>query len=203
MQLKKTKVTALDLSTRTGLSVLSSLSGEIVVNKAILIEMSPRIDKYPAKYPLNYIMAVRALVSDISRHIERGSEVVIEETNLGKQRYSQKILEFIHFHMIEKLLEMGCGVSYISTSQWRSSLGVRLSKDDSKNNKTLAKAKRENVDKRELGIAGKITTKHLSVRYVNARFNTTYILKDNDITDSICLGTAFLEGAPLCTGKER
>jgi Holliday junction resolvasome RuvABC endonuclease subunit len=130
--------------------------------------------------------------------------IVIEETNLGRNRYSQKILEFLHHDI---LLWLKCNknipVKYVSTSSWRKSLKLFLTKDDKKNNTKVNKANREGLSKKELGLSGKITQKHISVRFVNALFKLEFKLKDNDIADAICLGWAYqtTNNILVCNGE--
>lgn len=72
--------------------------------------------------------------------------IVVEETNLGKQRYSQKQLEFIHAMFIWNANIDS--IKYISSSEWRKVLGISLNGDDKSLNKTL-KSERE-TQKEEL-----------------------------------------------------
>lgn len=107
--------------------------------------------------------------------------IYIEQTNLGKNRESQKLLEFIHCSVLYILHKEGYGqkIRYVDTSAWRSKLKVRMTKEDSAHNK-LVKAK---------AIRGKITTKHLAVRWVNDKYDLNLKLKDNDIADAISVAT--------------
>jgi hypothetical protein len=52
-----------------------------------------------------------------------------------------------------------------------------------------------------LGIKGKVTKKHLSVRWVNETFGFNMKVKDNDICDAVCLGSAYIKGCKVCDGK--
>jgi hypothetical protein len=106
--------------------------------------------------------------------------IIIEQTNQGRSRDTQKSLEFIHCLFLQMCRWIGVEekVIYVDTSHWRSALGITLSKEQRLHNKEVKKKT----------VRGKITPKHLSVEYVNKRFNKNFILKDNDITDSICLG---------------
>ena len=63
-----------------------------------------------------------------------------------------------------------------------------------------SKAKKTGVNKKDLGIKGKVTKKHLAVRRANDLFNLTLIQKDNDVADSLLLGTAYFLGAEVCDG---
>lgn len=135
--------------------------------------------------------------------------IVVEETNLGKNRYSQKSLEFTHAYFLLQMSKSICKdvpIVYLSTSQWRTAVGLEMSKEDKKSNAKLSKAKKavggdvRKVDKKALGVAGKVTKKHLAVRKANELFGLTLKLKDNDIADALLLGTAYFLGAVACDG---
>lgn len=163
-------------------------------------------------YPWAYLAVARDMAQKFFDLIveTQPTEVVIEETNLGKNRYSQKTLEFLHCALLDALLRHGRGdlkVAYVSSAFWRSNLGCTLSKDDKKANARLAKAKRvareygRKPDLKKLGVRGKVNKKHVALRFVNERHSLEFKVKDNDIADAICLGTAYLNGAALCDGS--
>ncbi len=107
--------------------------------------------------------------------------IFIEQTNLGNKRETQKLLEFIHYCVLEKIFVSGkaAGVHYVDTSRWKSTLEIRMNKEDRQHNK-LVKTKKAR---------GKITSKHLSVRWANDKYNLNLKLKDNDAADAIALAT--------------
>lgn len=208
-------ILALDLSTNAGYAVMSK-EGERIRLHTWGVISSPSTDD--AAYPFNYINRARVIADLVWTVIGRNTPVdgngcfdavVIEETNKGKNRYSQKMLEFIHMAVLELLEENAAtnSVKYINTSDWRKILGVYLSKDDKKLNTRLSKAKSAakkagtKLDKKELGIRGKINKKHIAIRTVNAMFGLDFKPKDNDVADAICLGAAYLKGAPICDGR--
>jgi Holliday junction resolvasome RuvABC endonuclease subunit len=113
--------------------------------------------------------------------------VYVEQTNLGRARDSQKQLEFIHCRILEHLLYRSCGdfskkTRYIDTSNWRKILDIRLGKDDKKNNKLVREGKKR----------GKITSKHLSVRWANLKYALDLKIKDNDIADALAVAACGL-----------
>ena len=139
--------------------------------------------------------------------VDRNTMYVIEETNGSRARYTQKILEYIHclfldrfFELKNSLFDFPQEVIYISTSMWRKAIGIVMSKEDKKNNSKILKAKKEGRSKTDLGIRGKVTTKHLSVRHVNDKFGLNLKLKNNNEADSICLAEAYLAGAVRADG---
>ena len=212
------RVLSLDLSSKAGWSVLDTdqpFAADATVTLVAFgqLTLPTTIDKLGPAYPWNYHLAGRKIAEqaeELSRQY-RVDYIAIEETNLGKQRYAQKALEFIHFAVLDKLSSewawSPARLAYITTSEWRSFLGVKLSAADKVNNKRLKAAKEDaavtgkTVDKKALGVKGKVGTKQLSVRWVNENFGTDFKMKDNDITDAICVGTAFLRGAKWCDGK--
>lgn len=238
------KLLCLDLSTNSGWSVL--IDGKLSLYGNIKVKVDGN-ESSPI-YPQNFIHMAHDLAHEVGKlFIEHQPNViVIEETNKGKNRYSQKQLEFIHFAVNVKLGSWlnshNFKVHYLDTSEWRTLLGLSLDKDQRKLNGVLNnqrsdaskkllkeynmihydelrhklsvqpgkreqnKIQKEFNIKREKWIAsmlksfrskiegkvvGKITVKTLSVNFVNQYFNTTFKKKDNDITDSICLGIAF------------
>lgn len=163
-------------------------------------------------YPWNYLYASEAMAKFLfDKVLEYDPDVVVvEETNLGKSRYAQKILEFTHRALLSKLddwrMKGDRKVIYLSSSSWRQALGLVMSKEDKKNNAKLSKAKKLSaehglkLDKKSLGIRGKVNKKHLALRYVNETYKLTLKVKDNDAADAICLTAAFLKGANPCDG---
>lgn len=203
------KVLALDLSTKTGWALLSGPQ-PVSVEGYGKIEVAPFSTE--GVYPWNYVAGAAAVAGQVRSLIEEhGSDiyVVIEETNLGRSRYAQKALEFIHHAALEEIKKLVPPekVVYISSSAWRLTLQLRLTAADRAANKKLkeasavAKKTGKKLDKKALGVTGRVTQKHLSVRWVNEHFGLELKMKDNDIADAICLGTAFLRGAKTCDGR--
>lgn len=107
--------------------------------------------------------------------------IYIEQTNKGRNRTSQKQLEFIHYSVLAMIDQQGLKekVRYTDTSAWRMGLGIRMSKEDAQHNKQI-KARR---------IRGKKTIKHVTLRWVNNQYGLSLIVKDNDIADAISVAT--------------
>lgn len=202
------KALALDISTSAGWALMEA--GTLV--KFGGIELEKTVKEY-GEYPWSYLFATWEMANRLSSlvHELRPDVVVVEETNLGRNRYSQKTLEFIHCNMLRNLREWlpeetPPNVIYISSSSWRKCIGMEMSKEDKKNNSTLsraksrAKSKGEKLDKSALGLKGRVTKKHLAVRFANATYGLQLKMKDNDQADAICLGTAFFRGAVPADG---
>lgn len=160
------------------------------------------------EYPRNYDEATEVIAAKLWELVIRFQPdvIVIEETNLGKSRYAQKTLEFIHKAFLNKMRGWTGKIIYLSSSSWRQALGLQMSKEDKKNNSKLSKATKVaaeygvKLDKKKLGIRGKITKKHLAIRYVNDKHGLSLKVKDNDKADAIALIDAFEAGAIPCDG---
>lgn len=198
------KLLSLDISSKTGWSLF--VDGTLTDRG--LIELGrPILDFGP--YPWCFIRAAQEQNGKILKLIDehKPTAIVVEETNLGRNRYSQKFLEFLHCKFVESLDNEQISVYYINSSTWRKILGQGLSAEDRKNNSKLSRAKSnakqagKKLDKKALGIKGRIGKKHISVRWVNDNFGLDLKMKDNDIADAICLGKAYLAGAITCDGR--
>lgn len=204
------RVLTLDLSLSTGYAVFDVIENhgpELVAWGRLSSDQ--RVNDY-GLYPYNYVKAAEdiARLSAIEVDAYKPDVVVIEETNGSKSRYTQKILEFIHFAILKEL-EEGPKLAYINTGDWRRSLGIVMGKEDKKLNSKLSAAKRKardkgtKLDKKALGIRGKINKKHLALRFVNEKYPSLNLkVKDDDVADAICLGLAYIKGVPLCDGNK-
>ena len=136
------RVLAFDLSTKTGWALFENEKllcyGQL---KSVVIG-----DETSSNYPQNYIDMANKMGQDVRKHIESAKPdyIVTEETNKGKNRYSQKQLEFIHF-AVNTLAEYK--IHYIDTSAWRSILGITLDKEQRKGNRTINGARAEEFER--------------------------------------------------------
>lgn len=209
-------VLAFDISTKTGYALLEKLqdSDSITLLHTGLLTATKADTYYPVSYlevaanmALQIVNCVKTMCYDYPSITMRGLCIVIEETNQSKNRYSQKLIEWIHCLTAKGLLDLGYCPVYVNSSDWQRHLDIRLSAEDRKSNKKLSQAKSKaksrglKLDKTRLGIRGKKTLKHVAIRFVNDRFQLELKQKDNDIADAICLGVSFLEGVSLCTGQ--
>jgi hypothetical protein len=230
------RILALDLSTSTGFAELETIGtaepvllscGTLKLEKSSILEYGP--------YPWSYLRAadeislkVAELVSRLLlfRHLDA---IIIEEINLGKNRYSQRALEWIHCRVLQRISALP--VYYVSSSEWRHNLGLSMSKEDKRSNRKLSEAKvkaeiqarqlaqkqavfgkeREALEKqlkakaladskKLLGVKGRVNKKHLALRYVNERYHLKLKVKDDDMADAICIGLAYLNKAHTCDG---
>jgi Holliday junction resolvasome RuvABC endonuclease subunit len=184
------KSVGLDLSTSAGIALVT---GELIakLEEYFLIEVSESdVEVDPDLVPeYTYVSRAKKVAESIKPFLisKNPDIIVIEQTNLGKNRNDQKLLEFIHYAVLEMIRDIGMykNVHYVDSSRWRSDIGVKLSKEDRLHNKSVKSKKGPLVE----GYRGKITFKHLAVRHVNKAFNLNLILKDNDIADAICLAS--------------
>lgn len=214
------RVLALDPSSKLGWSVMQSdqpfsLDSEVELIDYGLIQL-PKLEEF-GDYPLSYVYAANEMFERIfdGAFLKNDDDLTIdavlfEEIQLSRgSRYAQKWLGILHGLMMNHFHESfpNLGIHCIDPVQWRKTLGIKLTKEDRDNNKRLkeaasiARAQGKKLDKSKLGVTGKISNKHLSVRWVNDNFNLDLRMKDNDTADAICIGAAYLRGAKLSNGK--
>ena len=131
------KILCLDLSTNTGWCVINS-RGVVAFGN---IRHKVIGDETSQDYPLNFINMSHKIAKDISNLVfaHQPEVIVIEETNKGKNRYSQKQLEFIHYAVNDLLKHPSFMVSYLDTSEWRKLLGLSLDKEQRVRNNEVKK----------------------------------------------------------------
>jgi Holliday junction resolvasome RuvABC endonuclease subunit len=196
------KLLALDISTKTGWAFLLNKDKPQLV-KYGTIKNDQKIHDF-GNYPECYLLAANKMACSLVAIIKelQPDIIVIEETNQAHARYAQKILEFIHCELLHALFfeKIHSKIYYISSSTWRQTLELTLSKDDKANNKKCKEARESGVDKSTLGVKGRINKKHLAIRHVNEYFNLELKMKNNDVADAICLGLAYFNKAAVCDG---
>jgi Holliday junction resolvasome RuvABC endonuclease subunit len=137
------KILSLDLSTKTGWALFEN--GKLNCYGQIKSDYK-LTEEYPY-YPRNYLQMSQFMASEIEKKVSSSNPdmIVIEETNKGKNRYSQKQLEFIHNQVIEALFKYD--IHYMDTSEWRSILGISLDKDQRKDNREINDARKKEFDR--------------------------------------------------------
>jgi len=183
------RVLALDASTKTGWALF--VDGKLAESGALepVSVEDFNVNKDPQlspKYPYNIVRAAREVVGKIESLVNAKSPdmLVVENTNKGKNRHTQRLLEFIHRDLLELVWHRVPQLSftYMDTSEWRKIVGLWMSKEDKKNNRDVSAGKKR----------GRINKKHLAVRMVNERYGKKLKLKDNDQADAILLGQAYI-----------
>jgi Holliday junction resolvasome RuvABC endonuclease subunit len=187
------KILGLDLSTHSGYAIIE---GGRLSNYGI-IEKKPKqtiYDGAPQEY--FFIYQGHYIADQIDQLItsEKPNFIYIEQTNQGRNRTTQKELEFIHCIVLEhlaKIVDDPSVIRFVNTSTWRPQLGIRLNKTQKKHNKTRKSSSNASIITGDYGVTmsvrGRITVKHLSVLYANGKYNLSLKLKDNDIADAICI----------------
>lgn len=134
------RVLSLDISSRTGWSVFAD--GKLTDYG--MIEHKVKGKFHEGNYPLNIIESAEKMATDLCAVAKKYDPhfIVIEETNLGKNRYSQKQLEFIHCVVCINIEKYG-QIKYLDSSEWRSSLSMGLSTDQRKSNKKIKDEREE------------------------------------------------------------
>jgi hypothetical protein len=189
------RVLCLDVSTKTGWSLgLASDSDYKLVEYGAI----PKVERPELLYPEDYVRWAERCASHVIAMIQKHMPdvIVIEETTSGsKSNFSQKILEFIHFIIARYIVENKLRVRYLMTGEWRSAVGAKMTKEESKKNKERGKIKEKTGLKLAKDgdgkIIGRVTKKHVNVRRANELFGLDLKLKDNDVADSTLLGYAY------------
>ena len=181
-------ILALDISTHTGWAVFNDeklLDYGVLNIKVDDLNFKPDPSKSP-KYPKNILNASSGMLYLIKGLLDKYSPevVVCENTQKGRNRHYQRCLEWFHKDIIDYFVDHEQAFVYMDPSEWRSILNMRLSNEDKKNNREVSLGKKR----------GRITKKHLSVRWVNSTYNLNLKIKDNDIADAISLGTSYFKG---------
>lgn len=193
------KVLSLDISTKTGWALFDVGQGIKLLDYGLLLskEEGIKYDKFDANSIQLILKTVDNFSSLIKELIIKASPdlIVVEQTNLGRQRIVQKLLEWLHFCCISIVRDLsGDYPSFIDSSEWRKIVNLKLTKEDKDRNKALKKCKGR----------GKINKKHLAVRIANELFKSNLKevlkMKDNDIADAILIGLAFCKLRGLDNG---
>ena len=193
----KLKVLALDLSTKSGWSsAYSDLDGYVLDSHGTI---EKRSEPSYLKYPESYVEWVKLCFGDIKKVIDKQTPdvVIIEETTPGRNSFSQKILEWIHYLVVLELLANKKPIYYLKTGVWRDAVNSRMNKDEAKKNISIRKIKTKTgvkLAKDDNGkVMGKITKKHVSIRRVEELFGLKFKMKDNDTAEAILIGKAWHE----------
>ena len=134
-------------------------------------------------------------------------QIVIENTVAGRNRDSQRQLEFIHYALLDlinkSLAESRPEVYYVSPGIWRNKLQIKLTAEDKQDNKILRRGTKEQkrLLKDKKNLRGIISKKHLAIRYVHNKYNINIKVKQDDVAVAICLGDAFLLNCKVDQGE--
>jgi hypothetical protein len=193
------RILSLDVSSKTGWASMTSTFEGIELEAYGTL---PQIHEPTGQYPHNYIDWAYACFMQIEELIDRFAPdtLVIEETVAGsKSVYSQKFLEWVHFLLAKFIKETNIRAIYLLTGTWRSEVGCKMTKEESKHNKAVKASKEasgtsiaRNADGKRIG---KLTKKHINIRRANEVFGeylkTPLRKKDEDTADSLLLGYCY------------
>jgi hypothetical protein len=208
------RVLVFDISTSTGWALLEGEMGAVpkILETGIVSNDLP-VSSF-GEFPYSYLFAAQRIAIQLHSVVFRSGpipdRIVIEEINKPGRfgnRYSQKVLDFIHCLLLRYMNEHPASkeipVVYVNTSDWRKVIGGNLTKADKAMNIKVRKLKKAGDKEalKALGVRGKVTKKHVAIRYVNTTFGLDLKMKDNDIADAICQGTAYFLGVKHCDGK--
>lgn len=192
----KSRILALDMSTKTGWAVVDIKNGEF---ELIDCGTLPKESEPEGDYPINYLEWSSKCFKHIEKIINKfkPDEFAIEETAKGsKNNMSQKIVEFIHFELALWFRDVDNNKrprTYFLTEEWRRICKCVMSKNEKKQNAEVRKQRKKNIkvckDKngKRIGIIGK---KHVNVRRANEVYGLGLILKDEDRADALLLAHA-------------
>ena len=199
------KYLALDLSTKTGYAVFD---GDTLIEYGLIKSEKKSHYKSDVKsykdlgdnYPLNFINTAKE-VTRMCKEVytqHKCEFAVIEHTETGKARLSQRLLEWINYAVANEFLERGIPIKYLFVSEWRNATKCYLKYWpehklwNTKINKLKAKATPTKSGAKIAKIDGKIVTKvdqkKLSIIIANEAYGIT--IKDDNIADAINLGRA-------------
>jgi len=198
------RVLALDASTKTGWALF--VDGQLAESSELApvhvehFNVNDRNTQNSEWYPYNIVVAADDVCAGIEAlvHVKKPDIVIVENTNKGKNRHTQRVLEFIHYAVLKMLRSRAQRLKYMDSSEWRQIMGLAATKEDKKQNAKLNKAKRSaeakgvKLDKKALGIKGTITVKHRAVRMANEKYGLKLKQKQNDQADAILMGQAYV-----------
>lgn len=193
------RILTLDISSKTGFTcMVSAPSGIFLEGCGIL----PAIHEPKGSYPANYVTWANMVFEEVYKLIIKYKPdcLVIEETVAGsKAVYSQKFLEWVHYLLASYIKESSIKSIYLLTGAWRSEVGAKMTKEESKHNKYVKEYKDKNGGKFAYDIngkrIGKLTKKHINIRRANEVFGLFFDeplrKKDEDLCDSLLLGYCY------------
>lgn len=158
---------------------------------------------FPECYPNNFIKTIEEITSECIKIIEdhKVEMVIIEHPEKGKQRLSQRLLEWTHLTLVKELNNKKIPFKYILVSDWRSVVKCYLKywPDHQEWNKKVRGAKKKATPTASGMLVPKIEGKRVSVTnqkklsILIANKNYGIDIKDNNIADAINMAHAAKE----------
>jgi len=196
---------ALDISTKTGFAIFDNEKlvqcGLIKLEKPSHYKADVKTFKdLPQDYPLGFMVSATELADECLKVYEENAceLVVIEHTEKGRARLSQRLLEWINYEVANRFVEQRISIQYLFVSDWREATKCYLKHwpEYKMWNSKIGKLKKAAVPTKSgakiAKIDGKIVTKvdqkKLSIIIANNAFGLE--LKDDNIADAVNLGHA-------------
>ena len=171
------KILCLDIASKTGFAVFNYNFNEdfelTLINKGVfdMSKASPLHKRYKPglEHPLDFINFIDAQMDPIEAFIlkERPNIIVVEQTNKGRDRWRQKLLEWMHRELIWRIMSINendnaiplkedgsideIKLYYLDTMEWRNILGIRVGKEERKSNKSARKLRAELKERKAAG----------------------------------------------------
>ena len=194
------KILSLDISAKTGWAL-----GEIKEGNLVLLGYGQCLQRKQSDFsnpsPYDILVWANQCFKDILVLIEKfdPDELSVEQTCAGSKNWvSQKVLEWIHYNLVNYLSERkrtkNLPIRYFLTGEWRKAVGCQMTKEQKKQNQEVKKQNAKGIkvakgaDGKRIGKVGK---KHVNVMKANEYFNLSLKQKENDIADALLLLKAF------------
>lgn len=193
------RVLSLDLSTKTGYSLL------VLTDKEMTLEAYGQIDKIPCPdeepYPGSYVTWAYQCFEKVEELIEwlKPDVLVIEEVTRSKNALTQKILDYLHFLVSKLIQETGIKNIWYQTGEWRKEVGSYMNKTEKEQNKYVKDYKDKTGKKlardKNNKVIGKVTKKKVTIRLVNDIFKNMLQFplgpSEDDTADAIALSYCY------------
>ena len=197
--MERERILTLDISSKTGFTLMVSSDSGIELEGYGTLSA---IHEPDGNYPSNYVVWAHAVFEEIHKLIKKYDPdcLVIEETVAGsKAVYTQKFLEWCHFLLASYIKESNIKNTYLLTGAWRSEVGAKMTKEESKHNKYVKEYKEKNNTSIAYDIngkrIGKIGKKHVNIRRANEIFGKFFDeplrKREEDLCDSLLLGYCY------------
>jgi len=198
-------ILSLDLSTKPGYAIFE----DGVLKEYDTLFLDRNVAEFGI-YPFSFLKCAESVAERLFNEVidqMNFDKIVIEETTAGRNNYSQKILEFIHFEVIRQLNKKEYkSVAYVRTGVWRKLTGANQNDEEKKHNARYRAAKKKKVkgDKTRVRVDGELTRKldkkDYAIRAFKEQFGIQLHKKMEDACEAALIGLAFIKGAPVCDG---
>jgi len=197
----------LDISTNTGYAIFED--SELIKYGVFTRKVDgykadiKTFEDFPDSYPNNFLITADAITEECIKVIQENNidMVIIEHPESGKQRLSQRLLEWTHLTLVRELNKHSIPFKYILVNDWRGVVKCYLKywPEHQDWNKQVRKAKSKAIPTEKGNqipkIDGKrvsaVNQKKLSIMLANSHYNLQ--IKDNNIADAINMARAAKE----------